>query len=73
MNGDINVVRETKEHFSKHAQDNIDLHPLSIDHVPVLSQAKSLVKLIEGDADAAKKTQENFIKGTPIMLQVGAV
>jgi hypothetical protein len=42
----------------------------NIDSVPVLAQAKSLVQVIGGDAEGAKKTQENFFLDGFITSQV---
>ena len=39
------------------------------DSIPVISQVKSLVQVISGDEEGAKKTQENFAKTTPIVSQ----
>ena len=40
------------------------------DSIPVVSQVKSLVQVIAGDQEAAKKTQENFIRTGIIASQV---
>ena len=40
------------------------------DSLPVVSQVKSLVQVIAGDEEAAKKTQENFIRTGIIASQV---
>ena len=40
------------------------------DSLPVVSQVKSLVQVIAGDEEAAKKTQENFIRTGIISSQV---
>ncbi|CAG0902615.1 unnamed protein product [Darwinula stevensoni] len=37
----------------------------NIDSVPILSQYKSLVQVITGDAEGARETQENFIHTNP--------
>lgn len=39
------------------------------DSIPVISQVKSLVQVITGDEEGAKKTQENFSKLAPIVSQ----
>lgn len=41
----------------------------NVDSVPLVSQLKSLVQVIGGDADGAKKTQENFSQGCPGRLR----
>ena len=38
----------------------------NIDSVPILSQYKSLVQVISGDAEGAKRTQENFLHTSDI-------
>lgn len=40
-----------------------------MDWIPVVSQLKSLVQVISGDAEGAKQTQENFSKQCPIVSQ----
>ena len=40
------------------------------DSIPVVSQVKSLVQVIAGDEEAAKRTQENFIRTGIIASQV---
>jgi 7-keto-8-aminopelargonate synthetase-like enzyme len=40
------------------------------DSVPVLSQVKSLVQVIAGDEEGARKTQENFLQEGIIASQV---
>lgn len=40
-----------------------------MDWIPVLSQVKSLVQVISGDAEGAQQTQENFLKQCPIVSQ----
>ena len=40
------------------------------DSLPVVSQIKSLVQVIAGDEEAAKRTQENFIRTGIIASQV---
>ena len=42
----------------------------SINSVPVVSQIKSLVQVIAGDAEGAKKTQEEFARKGIIVSQV---
>ena len=42
----------------------------STDSIPVVSQVKSLVQVIAGDQEAAKKTQENLIRIGIIASQV---
>ncbi|OQS05984.1 hypothetical protein THRCLA_20471 [Thraustotheca clavata] len=41
----------------------------SMDHCLFLSQAKSLVQVIQGDAKGALQTQENFTKGCAVVSQ----
>lgn len=43
------------------------------DSIPVLSQIKSIVQVISGDAKAAKKTQENFRDTAPVVSQITSV
>ena len=40
------------------------------DSIPVVSQVKSLVQVIAGDEDGARKTQENFIRTGIVASQV---
>ena len=40
------------------------------DGLPILSQVKSLVQVIGGDAEGARKTQENFVNRVPVVAQV---
>ncbi len=40
-----------------------------IDGIPFLSQFKSLGQAIIGDAEGAKKTQENFTRQCPVVAQ----
>lgn len=40
------------------------------DGFPVISQVKSLVQVIGGDTDGARRTQENFVRQMPIVSQV---
>ena len=42
----------------------------NIDSIPIVSQIKSLVQVIGGDAIGAKRTQENFARHAPIVSQV---
>ena len=42
----------------------------SINSVPVVSQIKSLVQVIAGDAEGAKKTQEEFARKAILVSQV---
>ena len=42
----------------------------SINSVPVVSQIKSLVQVISGDAEGAKKTQEEFARKGIVVSQV---
>jgi len=42
------------------------------DSLPVVSQVKSLVQVISGDEEAAKKTQENFIRTGIIASQINS-
>jgi len=44
--------------------------PNSMDWVPAVSQAKSLVQTVSGDIEGAKQTQRNFIETFPIVSQV---
>lgn len=39
------------------------------DGIPLISQGKSLIQVISGDAEGAKRTQENFTKQMPIISQ----
>jgi hypothetical protein len=39
--------------------------------IPVVSQIKSLIQVINGDAKGAKETQEQFIRTGVIASQVG--
>ena len=41
----------------------------NIDSIPVVSQAKSLVQVVSGDDNGAKRTQENFLRTGPIASQ----
>ncbi|CAG8597494.1 4698_t:CDS:1 [Ambispora leptoticha] len=41
----------------------------NVDSIPVVSQTKSLVQVIGGDAEGARRTQENFSRGAPIVSQ----
>lgn len=45
----------------------------NIDSVPVVSQVKSLVQVIGGDARGAKRTQEKFARTAPIVSQVNSL
>ena len=40
------------------------------DWLPIVSQIKSLVQVIGGDAEGARRTQENFSKQCPVVSQV---
>lgn len=40
------------------------------DGIPVVSQAKSAVKLISGDKESAKKIHENFLNQAPVISQI---
>ncbi len=42
----------------------------SINSVPVISQIKSLIQVIGGDAEGARKTQNEFIRKGIIASQV---
>ena len=42
----------------------------SINSVPVVSQIKSLVQVISGDAEGAKRTQEDFARKGIVVSQV---
>ena len=44
----------------------------SINSIPVISQLKSLVQVIGGDAAGAKKTQEQFVRTGIIASQVNS-
>ena len=41
----------------------------TVDSLPVISQTKSLVQVISGDADGARHTQENFSRQCPVVSQ----
>lgn len=41
----------------------------NVDSVPVISQTKSLIQVIGGDEDGARKTQENFLDNCPVVSQ----
>ena len=41
-----------------------------MDAIPILSQLKSLVQVIGGDAEGARKTQENFSRQMPVVSQM---
>ena len=41
----------------------------TVDTLPVVSQTKSLVQVIGGDADGARRTQENFSRQCPVVSQ----
>ena len=41
-----------------------------MDWMPVVSQLKSIVQAVSGDAEGAKQTQENFTKQCPVVSQV---
>ena len=45
----------------------------NINSVPVVSQVKSLVQAVQGDNEAALKTQEEFIRTAPIAAQVNSL
>lgn len=45
----------------------------NIDSIPVVSQAKSLVQVIFGDAKAAKETQENFARTGIVVSQFNSL
>ncbi|OQV23298.1 putative Chitinase A1 [Hypsibius exemplaris] len=40
------------------------------DSIPGVSQIKSLVQVVSGDSEGAKKTQENFLNTAPVVSQV---
>jgi len=44
----------------------------NIDSIPVVSQVKSLVQVIGGDADGARRTQQKFSRGAPIVSQINS-
>ena len=43
------------------------------DSIPLVSQVKSLVQVIGGDADGAKKTQENFARTGILASQINSL
>ena len=43
------------------------------DSIPIVSQIKSLVQVASGDAEAAKQTQENFVRLAPVVSQVNSL
>ena len=43
------------------------------DSIPIVSQIKSLVQVANGDAEAAKTTQENFMRQAPVVSQVNSL
>ena len=45
----------------------------NINGIPVLSQIKSLVQVIGGDEEGAKKTQEEFLRTAPVFAEVNTV
>ena len=45
----------------------------SINSVPVVSQVKSLVQVIQGNEEGAKKTQEEFIRTAPVAAQINSL
>ena len=45
----------------------------NIDSIPVVSQVKSLVQVIGGDADGARRTQESFSRTAPIVAQFNSL
>ena len=45
----------------------------NINAVPVVSQVKSLVQVIQGDEEAARKTQEEFIRTAPVAAQINSL
>ncbi|XP_033107187.1 uncharacterized protein LOC117109062 [Anneissia japonica] len=45
----------------------------STDSIPIVSQVKSLVQVISGDAEGAKRTQENFLHTAPVLSQITSV
>lgn len=42
----------------------------SWDGFPVISQIKSIVQAVAGDADGAKQTQANFLRQMPVLSQL---
>ena len=45
----------------------------NVDSIPIISQIKSLVQVISGDAEGAKKTQEKFIRTAPVYSQINSL
>ena len=43
------------------------------DAIPVISQIKSLVQVIGGDAKGARETQEKFLRTAPIVSQANSL
>jgi hypothetical protein len=41
--------------------------------IPGVSQLKSVVQLVSGDIDGAKKTQQDFIQQCPVVSQVTSI
>ena len=41
--------------------------------IPVISQVESLVQVIKGDVEGARRTQEVFLRTAPIAAQVSSV
>ena len=41
----------------------------NVDSIPVVSQAKSLVQVIQGDTEGARATQENFLETGVLVSQ----
>lgn len=41
-----------------------------VDWIPGISQLKSLFQVMSGDAEGAKRTQENFSKQMPVVSQI---
>lgn len=48
---------------------SVQCFPSFWDGIPLISQGKSLIQVISGDAEGAKRTQENFTKQMPIISQ----
>lgn len=41
-----------------------------VDWIPFVSQVKSLIQVISGDEEGARRTQENFSKQMPVVSQI---
>jgi hypothetical protein len=45
----------------------------NINAIPVISQVKSLVQVIGGNAEGAKETQEQFLRTAPLFSEVNTI